>query len=74
MPKQLVITVTDEVYEELQRRAGQDDVSTYVARLVEPQILSEHDLEEGYRAMAADVDREREALEWIELEPGDALP
>ncbi len=74
MPRRLMITVTDEVYEELRRRAGQDDVSGYIARNVRPQTISEHDLEDGYRAMAADVDRERDALEWIEFEPSDALP
>mgnify|MGYP003578222667 CR=1 FL=1 len=74
MARQLLITLPDDVYEELRRRAGQDDVSGYIERLVQPETISDHDLEEGYRAMAADVDREREALEWIEVEPGDALP
>jgi hypothetical protein len=74
MAREVVITLPDEVYEALRRRAGQDDVSSYIEQLVRPDTLSEHDLEEGYRAMAADTEREREALEWIELEPGDALP
>jgi predicted CopG family antitoxin len=74
MPRQVTITLPDEVYEALKQRAGQDDVSDYIERLVRPMELSEHDLEAGYRAMAADEDREREAVEWIEAEPGDALP
>jgi predicted CopG family antitoxin len=74
MPRQLLITLPDDVYEELRRRAGQDDVSGYIERLVRPDVIADRDLEEGYRAMAADEDREREALEWIESEPGDALP
>ena len=70
MARQLVITLPDDVYDELRRRAGQDDVSSYIEQLVRPAPLSDRDLEAGYRAMAADEDREREALEWIEAEPG----
>ncbi|MCC6176008.1 MAG: addiction module antitoxin [Chloroflexi bacterium] len=74
MPRQLLITLPDDVYEELRRRAGRDDVSGYIERLIRPEKSSDRDLEEGYRAMAGDKEREREALEWIESEPGDALP
>jgi len=74
MPRQLLITLPDDVYEELRRRAGEEDVSAYIERLVQPETFSEDDLEAGYRAMAADMDREREALDWIEIEPDDALP
>ena len=73
MARQLLITLPDDVYEELRRRAGQDDVSGYIERLVQPETTSDHDLEEGYRAMAADVDREREALDWIESAQDDGL-
>lgn len=60
----------------LRRRAGQDDIGSDCdsERLIRPVRPSDHDLEEGCRAMAADADREREALAWIEAEPGDALP
>lgn len=74
MPRQLLITLPDDVYEELRRRAGQDDVSGYIERLVRPDGIDDHDLEAGYRAMAADEDRERDAFEWIEAAPDDALP
>jgi hypothetical protein len=74
MPRQVLITLPDDVYEEPRRRAGQDDVSSYIERLVRPGVASDHELEAGYRAMAADADREREALDWIESEPDDALP
>ena len=69
MARQLVITLPDDVYEELRRRAGQDGVSGYIERLVRPERPSDGHLEEGYRAMAADEDREREALEWIDPQP-----
>lgn len=74
MPREVVITLPDDVYEVLRRHAGQDDVSGYIEQLVRPAMIADHDLEDGYRAMAADTDRERAAQEWIELEPGDALP
>ncbi|HZO26021.1 MAG TPA: addiction module antitoxin [Chloroflexota bacterium] len=73
MPRTLTITLPDDVYDELRRRAGQDDVSTYIQQLVSPPVYSEQQLEAEYRAMAADEDREREALEWIEAAPDDAL-
>ena len=41
---------------------------------VRPDWPSAPDLEAGYRAMAADEDRERDEFEWIESGPDDALP
>lgn len=38
-----------------------------------PYIVSDKELEAAYREMAADADREREALDWIEAAPDDAL-
>ena len=74
MPRTLTITLPDDVYDELRRRAGQDDVSTYIQQLVSPPVYPDQQLEEEYRAMAADAERKREALEWIEAAPDDALP
>jgi hypothetical protein len=37
-------------------------------------VHDDQELEEEYRAMATDAEREREALEWIEAAPDDALP
>ena len=74
MARQLTITLPDDVYDELRRRAGQEDVGAYIQQLVSPPVYSEQQLEEEYRAMAADTEREREALEWIEAAPDDALP
>jgi hypothetical protein len=36
-------------------------------------LRDDTDLEADYRAMAADEEREREALEWIECAPDEAL-
>ena len=73
MPRTLTITLPDDVYDELRRRAGQDDVGAYIQQLVLPATDSEQELEDGYRAMAADTEREREAFEWIEAAPNDCL-
>ena len=74
MSRQLVITLPDEIYDELRRRAGQDDVSAYIEQLVSPQKMTDEELEQGYRAMATDTEREHEAEEWIESDPATALP
>ena len=74
MSRTLTITLPDDVYDELRRRAGQEDVGAYIQRLVSPPADVEQQFEEGYRAMAADTERERDALEWIEAAPDDALP
>ena len=65
MSKKLTITVDDEVYEGLHRRIGRRRISRFLNELARPHV-AEPDLEEGYRAMAADEEYEREALEWIE--------
>ena len=74
MARQAVISLPDDVYEELRRRAGQGDVSGYIEQLIRPGPGSNQALEAGYRAMAADQEGEREAFEWIGAEPDDALP
>ena len=65
MAKKLTITVDDDVYEGLHARIGRRRISRFLNDLARPYV-SETDLEEGYRAMAADEEYEREAVEWIE--------
>jgi predicted CopG family antitoxin len=65
MTKKLTITVDDEVYEGLHRRIGRRRISRFLNNLARPHVTREG-LEEGYRAMAADEEREREAEEWAE--------
>jgi predicted CopG family antitoxin len=77
MARQVTITLPDDVYDELHRRVGQDNISGFIEQLVRPHVLldlAENQLEEAYRAMAADTHRERDAWEWIEMAPDDALP
>lgn len=74
MSRQFTITLPDDLYDELLRRAGADDISGYIARLFRPEVVAPGDLEAGYRAMAEDADREREVDAWTEAAPNDARP
>lgn len=65
MSKKLTITVDDEVYAGLHDVIGRRRISRFLNELARPHVL-QRDLAEGYRAMAADEAREREAAEWVE--------
>jgi len=65
MAKKLTITVDDEVYAGLQTVIGRRRISRFLNDLVRPHVLR-RELAEGYRAMVADEEREREAVEWVE--------
>ena len=70
MAKKLTITVDDEVYAGLHRVIGRRRISRFLNDLARPQVVGE-DLAGGYRAMAADEEREREAAAWVEALAGD---
>jgi hypothetical protein len=70
MSKKLTITVDDEVYAGLHNVIGRRRISRFLNELARPHVLHT-DLVEGYRAMAADEEREREATEWAENLTGD---
>ena len=70
MSKKLTITVDDEVYAGLHSVVGRRRISRFLNDLARPHVL-QGDLAEGYRAMAADEEREREATEWVENLTGD---
>ena len=61
--KKLTITVDDEVYAGLHNVVGRRRISRFLNNLARPHVVT-HDLDEAYREMAADEEREREALEW----------
>jgi hypothetical protein len=63
--KKLTITVDEGGYDGLHRVVGRRHISRFINELAKPHVI-EDALEEGYRAMAADEAREREAIEWIE--------
>ena len=63
MQRKLTITLDEEVYDGLWRRIGRRRISNYIENLVRPHVI-DSSLDEGYKAMAADAEREIEALEW----------
>ena len=70
MSKKLTITVDDEVYVGLHKVIGPRRISRFLNDLARPHVLP-GDLAEGYKAMAADEERERDAAEWVEDLTGD---
>ncbi len=65
MSRKLTITVSEAVYEGLHRTVGRRHISQFIEKLARPHVVPQ-DREAAYRDMAADRDREREALEWAE--------
>lgn len=63
MHKRMTITLDEAVYEGLYRTVGKRRMSQFIEDLVRPHVMS-NSLDEGYRAMAADKEREIEAKEW----------
>jgi hypothetical protein len=73
MSHKLTITLPDEIYRGLHEHVSQGQISRFIQDLLRPYVLSGDRLEAAYREMAADADREQEALEWIELAPDEEL-
>jgi predicted CopG family antitoxin len=73
MQHKLTITIDEDIYRGLQQQVGRGHISSFIEALVRPHILTEQDLDDGYRAMAADEEREAEAKEWVEGLIGDGL-
>lgn len=70
MQKKLTITVDEQIYNGLYRVIGQGHISQFIEDLVRPHVL-DTELDEAYRQMAEDEERETEALEWAEATVGD---
>ena len=63
MHRKMTITLDEDVYEGLYRTVGKRRMSQFIEDLVRPHVL-DITLDEGYKAMAADKEREKEAKEW----------
>ena len=70
MQRKLTITLDEEVYEGLWRRVGSRRISRFIETLVRPYVV-DSSLDNEYKAMAADKEREAEALEWCNALAGD---
>jgi predicted CopG family antitoxin len=63
--RKLTITVSEAVYEGLHRTIGRRRISQFIEKLARPHVVPQ-DLKASYRDMAADTEREQDALEWSE--------
>ena len=63
MHKKMTITLDEAVYEGLYRTIGKRRMSQFIEDLLRPHVL-DTSLDEGYRAMAVDKEREAEAAQW----------
>ncbi len=73
MHRKLTITLSDDVYEGLYRTVNRGRISSFIEDLVRPHVVSSSSLEDQYRAMAADREREEEAMAWVEGLSGETL-
>ncbi len=63
--QKLTLTVSESFYKALYATIGKRNISRFVEENLTPLISGDY-LEQGYKAMAADEAREKEALEWSE--------
>ncbi len=66
MQKKLTITLDEQVYDGLKETIGSGKISKFIESLVRPHVLK-NELDLAYSAMAKDLSREEEALEWCEI-------
>ena len=72
MPKKLTITVSEEVFRGLHVKIGEGRISRFLDGLARPYVVDD-DLASSYKAMAQEVDREKEAVEWTNNLTSDGL-
>lgn len=70
MQKKLTISIDEQVYEGLYTVIGKRRISKFIEELVRPYVINQ-DLENAYKQMAQDEQREAEALTWAEATIGD---
>ena len=75
MKRKITLTLSEEVYKALYIQIGKGYIAKFIEDLITRQLdLTNYQLEEGYKAMMADTEYEKEAQEWIEGEHGECLP
>lgn len=65
MHKKMTITLDEAVYDGLYRTIGKRRMSQFIEDLLRPHVMDTA-LDDGYRAMAADQEREADAKVWID--------
>ncbi len=73
MHRKLTISIDEEVYQGLHRIIGRGRISRFLQELARPHVVRDG-LDAAYAEMAADSQREEEALEWSEALVGDVVP
>lgn len=63
MHRKMTITLDEAVYEGLYRTVGKRRMSQFIEDLLRPHVL-DTSLDDGYRAMAEDEERENQAKAW----------
>ncbi len=63
MHKKMTISLDEDVYDGLYKTIGKRKMSQFIEDLVRPHVL-DTTLDAGYKAMAANDKREKEALDW----------
>lgn len=61
----MTISIDEQVYEGLYRIVGARRISQFIESLIRPHVVDQS-MEEAYKTMAADEERESEAIEWTE--------
>ena len=73
LTKKLTITVSSDFYEGLVRSAGPRKIGAFIEKNLRPLVATKANLDAGYKAMAADVEREKQAQEWCSALTGEGL-
>ncbi|WP_297450786.1 hypothetical protein [Ferrovum sp.] len=63
MHKKMTISLDESVYDGLYRTVGRRHMSQFIEDLLRPHVLGSA-LDDGYKAMAADQEREADAMVW----------
>lgn len=71
--RKLTISVSEDFYEGLLRSAGPRKIGAFIEKNLESKVATKKNLDAGYKAMAADQEREKEAKEWVAI-AGETLP
>ena len=63
MQKKLLLSIDEQVYLGLLRVVGRGKISRFIEELIRPLVTGDQ-LDDAYKTMAADRQREEEALAW----------
>jgi len=68
MQKKLTISIDSKIYDGLYAVIGKRKISKFIEDIVRPHVIKQ-DLDNAYKLMVEDAEREADALEWSEGTP-----